>query len=329
MKPSRLTLIVIIILVLAGGGWVYADKAKQQAVDEAVSEALRDNALLLEMLGLQIQYADLDTSIFNNAVTFRNVSINRRLSSAGTSSVQELNIDALTVDQNLPMFELEEAVDEQRIPTEFSLVVEGLNMTSAFDAMQRNSQLSPMFKHILLTASEQRENNMPLKSDMQFAYELEAGRRGERDGLQIDFGLALRDMGEISMQSKFQDVNTQFFALLNLANTAQLKTLHVDYNGNAKLNKAVMVALAREAGNDVTDYSEVADQLLKDLQPRPADQDSWESRQLTPAVETFIKNPKGLKVQIEPTTPMTLNRLMRGLEYREEAVLEGVTLEAY
>lgn len=328
MKKSRLAFIVIIILVLLAGGWIYADKAKQQAVDDAVSEALRDNAMLLEMLGLQIQYADLDTSIFTNAVTFRDITITRRLASAGVTGVQETTIDALTVDQNLPLIELDDVVDESRIPTEFSLAIEGLDLTSAVKAMQQDVNLSPAFKNVLQTAVKERQTDTPLKSDMQFAYELDAGRRGDSDRLQLDVSVALREMGEIRMASKFQAVNTQLFALLNLANTAQLEKLDLVYDGNANLNKAVMVTLAREAGADVADYSEVADRLIADLKPATPDEDSWESRELRPAAEAFINNPKGLEIHAKPTTPLTFNELLQRFEYRDKAVLDGITLKA-
>lgn len=329
MQKSRLALLIIIIVLLLVGGWVYADNAKQQAVDDAVSEALRDNAMLLEMLGLEIQYANLDTSVFSNAVTFQEVSITRRLASAGVSGAQKTTIDALTIDQNLPLFEMEDAVDEARIPTEFSLQVAGLNLDSALEAMQHDTQLSPMFKHILETAVAQRQQDASLKSDMQFAYELEPGQRGERDQLQIDASVALREMGEIQWQSEFQDVNTQLFALLNLANTAQLEQLNLQYNGNASLNKAVMVKLAREAGNDVESYDQVAEQLITDLAPAGRDPESWESRELRPAVEAFIKNPQGLSLQVTPASPMTLNDLMLAYQTGNKTVLEGMTLEAH
>lgn len=329
MQKSRLALLGIIIVVLLVGGWVYADNAKQQAVDDAVSEALRDNAMLLEMLGLEIQYADLDTSVFSNAVTFQEVSITRRLASAGVGGVQKTSIDALTIDQNLPLFEMEDAVEEARIPTEFSLSVTGLSLDSALEAMQHDTQIAPMFKHIVETAVAQREQDGSLKSDMQFAYELEPGRRGERDQLQIDAAVALREMGEIQWQSQFQDVNTQLFALLNLANTARLEQLNIEYNGNAQLNKAVMVKLAREAGNEVENYDQVAGQLITDLAPAGRDPESWESRELRPAVEAFIKNPQGLSLQISPASPMTLNDLMLAYQTGNKTVLEGVTLEAH
>lgn len=328
MKQSRLTLIVIIILILLAGGWVYADKAKQQAVDDAVSEALSENAMMLDMLGLQLQYADLDTSLFTNAVTFQDITITRRLSSAGVSGAQETTIDALTVDQNLPLVELDEAVDESRIPTEFSLAIEGLDLTSAVEAMQQDVNLSPAFKNVLQTAIEARQKDTALKSDMQFAYQLDAGRRGESDRLNLDFSVVLRDMGEIRLESKFQEVNTQLFALLNLANTAQVQQLDFVYDGNAELNKAVMVTLARETGADVDDYSEVAERLIADLKPTTLDEDSWQSRELRPTAEVFINHPKRLEIHVKPTTPMTLNELLQRFEYRDKAVLDGITLKA-
>lgn len=328
MKQSRLALIVIIILVLLAGGWVYADKAKQQAVDDAVSEALRENAMLLDMLGLQIQYADLDTSLFTNAVTFQDITITRRLSSAGVSGAQETTIDSLTVDQNLPLVELDEAVDESRIPTEFSLMIEGVDLTSAVEAMQQDVNLSPAFKNVLQTAIEARQKDTALKSDMQFAYQLDAGQRGDSDRLNLDVLVALRDMGEIRLESKFQEVNTQLFALLNLANTAQLQQLDFVYDGNAELNKAVMVTLARETGADVDDYSEVAERLIADLKPATTDEDSWENRELRPTAEAFINNPKRLEIHVKPTTPLTLNELLQRFEYRDKAVLDGITLKA-
>lgn len=328
MKKSRLALVIIIILVLLVGGWVYADKAKQQAVDDGVSEALRENAMLLDMLGLQIQYADLDTSLFTNAVTFQDITITRRLTSAGVSGTQETTIDALTVDQNLPLVELDEAVDESRIPTEFSLAIEGLDLSNAVEAMQRDTQLSPMFKHVVQTVVEERQKDTALKSDMQFAYQLDASRRGDSDRLNLDVSMALREMGEIRLESKFQEVNTQLFALLNLANTALLQQLAFVYDGNAELNKAVMVKLARETGADVDDYSEVAERLIADLKPATTDEDSWQSRELRPTAEAFINNPKRLEIHVKPTTPLTLNELLQRFEYRDEAVLEGITLKA-
>lgn len=325
MKTSRLALIVIIILVLLGGGWVYADQAKQKAVDEAVSEALRDNAMLLEMLGLRIEYAEVETSVFHNAVTFNDVSITRSLAAAGVNGVRDTRIDALTVDQNLPLFEMQDAVEEARIPTEFSLVIEGMDLDSTVAAIQQDTHLSPVFTYTLEKAIAEREQDTTLKSDMQFAYEL---KPGDSDRLLIDASMVLRQIGEIQLKTRFKDVNTQLFALLNLANTAQLQQLNLDYNGNAALNKAVMVSFAREAGREVEDYDEVAQLLIADLAPAKSDTDRWESQQLWPVVKAFIENPRGLSMQIKPTRPMTLNELTVAYQSGDKDVMNAMTLEA-
>ncbi len=298
MKQKQL-IIGGLIGLAAVSGYFYADYAKHEFIKERI-----DTELTLMDGTSPVKYGALQTSLFSNAVTLKNVTIDMSdlQNLAGDNAPNVVSIGSVTVDSEVGLSSLESS----KLPNQLEVSLTGIATEVDFKVLAENSY-KPTEKAVYNTIATLTDG-MPT-TDFYLEYEYSPAEGDELPFIDIQLKSVLNKVVGMELNAEIENMVLDPVVLMfGGMQRALIHHLELEIKDEGKTTNLLIENTAKQMNLSEEQFEEqLTNELKKDIEysQRPIEKMFYQ------AAEDFIDDRQTFKLEITPKMPMTIEAIQK------------------
>lgn len=293
MKQKHLILGSLIGLAVVSG-YVYADYKKHELIKERIDMEL------MQFDGTStIKYGKLDTSLFTNAVTLKNVSIDTSSLSGMTQATtpKMISIESITVDSDSGLSSL----NDSQLPPHLEVTLNRIATEVDFSQLAEQSY-RPVEKAFYQVVSQVTEGKPT--TDFYLEYDYKPAKDNTLSFIDITLKSELNRVTELEVKAEIENMPLDPVVLmLGGMQRALIHHFQLEIKDQDNTFDLIMENTAKQLNLTADEYQ---DQLSQQLEKKADITSQAAEKMFYDAMADFVEEPHKFSIEISPKQPMTL-----------------------
>jgi type 1 fimbria pilin len=298
MKQKQLIIGGLVGLAVVSG-YFYADHAKHEFVKERI-----DTELTMMDGTSPVKYGALQTSLFSNAVTLKNVTIDMSglQNLAGNNAANVVSIESVTVDSEVGLSSLESS----KLPSQLEVTLNGIATEVDFKLLAENS-VKPAEKVVYQTINTLTDGKPT--TDFYLEYDYSPAKGNSLPFVDIKLKSELNKVAGIEVKAEIENMPLDPVVLMfGGMQRALIHHFELVVKDKGKTTDLLIENMAKQMNMSEKQFEEqLTDELKKDIE---YSQQAIE-KMFYSAVEDFVDDRHEFKIALTPKTPMTIDDIQK------------------
>lgn len=298
MKQKQLIIGGLVGLAVVSG-YFYADHAKHEFVKERI-----DTELTMMDGTSPVKYGALQTSLFSNAVTLKNVTIDMSglQNLAGNNAANVVSIESVTVDSEVGLSSLESS----KLPSQLEVTLSGIATEVDFKLLAENS-VKPAEKVVYQTINTLTDGKPT--TDFYLEYDYSPAKGNSLPFVDIKLKTELNKVAGMEVKAEIENMPLDPVVLMfGGMQRALIHHFELVVKDKGKTTDLLIENMAKQMNMSEKQFEEqLTDELKKDIEySHQAIEKMFYS-----AVEDFVDDRDEFKIALTPKTPMTIEDIQK------------------
>lgn len=298
MKQKQLIIGGLVGLAVVSG-YFYADHAKHEFVKERI-----DTELTMMDGTSPVKYGALQTSLFSNAVTLKNVTIDMSglQNLAGNNAANVVSIESVTVDSEVGLSSLESS----KLPSQLEVTLSGIATEVDFKLLAENS-VKPAEKVVYQTINTLTDGKPT--TDFYLEYDYSPAKGNSLPFVDIKLKSELNKVAGMEVKAEIENMPLDPVVLMfGGMQRALIHHFELVVKDKGKTTDLLIENMAKQMNMSEKQFEEqLTDELKKDIEySHQAIEKMFYS-----AVEDFVDDRDEFKIALTPKTPMTIEDIQK------------------
>lgn len=298
MKQKQLIIGGVLGLAVVSG-YFYANHAKHEFVKERI-----DTELTMMDGTSPVKYGALQTSLFSNAVTLKNVTIDMSglQNMAGNNAPNVVSIESVTVDSKVGLSSLESS----KLPDQLEVSLSGIATEVDFKLLAESS-VKPAEKAVYQTIDTLTDGKPT--TDFYLEYDYSPAKGNTRPFVDIKLKSELNKVAGLEVKAEIENMPLDPVVLMfGGMQRALIHHFELVIKDEGKTTNLLMENMAKQMNMSEEQFE---DELTKELKKDIEYSHQAIEKMFYSAVEDFIDDRHEFKIELTPKTPMTIEDIQQ------------------
>lgn len=298
MKQKQLIIGGVLGLAVVSG-YFYANHAKHEFVKERI-----DTELTMMDGTSPVKYGALQTSLFSNAVTLKNVTIDMSglQNMAGNNAPNVVSIESVTVDSKVGLSSLESS----KLPDQLEVSLSGIATEVDFKLLAESS-VKPVEKAVYQTIDTLTDGKPT--TDFYLEYDYSPAKGNTRPFVDIKLKSELNKVAGMEVKAEIENMPLDPVVLMfGGMQRALIHHFELVIKDEGKTTNLLMENMAKQMNMSEEQFE---DELTKELKKDIEYSHQAIEKMFYSAVEDFIDDRHEFKIELTPKTPMTIEDIQQ------------------
>lgn len=298
MKQKQLIIGGVLGLAVVSG-YFYANHAKHEFVKERI-----DTELTMMDGTSPVKYGALQTSLFSNAVTLKNVTIDMSglQNMAGNNAPNVVSIESVTVDSKVGLSSLESS----KLPDQLEVSLSGIATEVDFKLLAESS-VKPVEKAVYRTIDTLTDGKPT--TDFYLEYDYSPAKGNTRPFVDIKLKSELNKVAGLEVKAEIENMPLDPVVLMfGGMQRALIHHFELVIKDEGKTTNLLMENMAKQMNMSEEQFE---DELTKELKKDIEYSHQAIEKMFYSAVEDFIDDRHEFKIELTPKTPMTIEDIQQ------------------
>lgn len=298
MKQKQLIIGGLVGLAVVSG-YFYADHAKHEFVKERI-----DSELTMMDGTSPVKYGALQTSLFSNAVTLKNVTIDMSglQNLAGNNAANVVSIESVTVDSEVGLSSLESS----KLPSQLEVTLSGIATEVDFKLLAENS-VKPAEKVVYQTINTLTDGKPT--TDFYLEYDYSPAKGNSLPFVDIKLKSELNKVAGMEVKAEIENMPMDPVVLMfGGIQRALIHHFELVIKDKGKTTDLLIENMAKQMNMSEKQFEEqLTNELNKDIEYSHQAID----KMFYSAAEDFVHDRHEFKLELTPKTPMTIDDIQK------------------
>lgn len=298
MKQKQL-IIGGVLGIAVVSGYFYANHAKHEFVKEHI-----DTELTMMDGTSPVKYGALQTSLFSNAVTLKNVTIDMSglQNMAGNNAPNVVSIESVTVDSKVGLSSLESS----KLPDQLEVSLSGIATEVDFKLLAESS-VKPVEKAVYQTIDTLTDGKPT--TDFYLEYDYSPAKGNTRPFVDIKLKSELNKVAGLEVKAEIENMPLDPVVLMfGGMQRALIHHFELVIKDKGKTTNLLIENMAKQMNMSEEQFE---DELTKELKKDIEYSHQAIEKMFYSAVEDFIDDRHEFKIELTPKTPMTIEDIQQ------------------